>query len=196
MTASGRFEEVGAEGSAGRGRDQGPPGAGLLRWVPAVLITAVMAAGLALCTLLPLPLGDPDEGLLRMDWRLRGEESGPCLRPLEEEQAAAPAHMRNPDACLGALPPYRLVVTVDGEVRVDERVRGGGARQDRPLTVYRELALTPGRRVVEGSFFREDGEAGAVELQVRDTVEVDAGRILLLVRRQDTGALEIRPPVR
>lgn len=178
-----------------KGRGNGMA-AGLLRWGAAVLVTGAMAAGLALCTLLPLPLEEPQEGLLRMDWRLRGEESGPCLRPSDEAQAAAPAHMQNPDACLGALPPYRLVVTVDGEVRVEERVRGGGARRDRPLTVYGELPLTPGRRVVEASFFREDGEAGAVELQVRDTVEVEAGRILLLVRRQDTGALEIRSPVR
>ena len=196
MKAPERFGEVGSGGDHGKGRGEGPRGAGPLRWGPAVLMTALLAAGLALCTLLPMSLDGPDEGLLRMDWRLRGEESGPCLRPSEEERGAAPAHMRNPDACLGALPPYRLVVTVDDEVRVDERIRGGGARQDRPLTVYRELALAPGHRVVEASFFREDGEAGAVELQLQDTVEVEAGRILLLVRRQDTGVLEIREPVR
>lgn len=171
------------------------PGAAA-RWMGAAVLTGILAAGLAVGSLLPLPGEAPTEGMVRLDWRLRGEEAGPCPRPTEEALQALPPHMRNPDACLGALPPYRLRIRVDGDLLVDEVVRGGGARGDRPLTVFRELHLSPGIRDVDAEFVRDDGESGGVELRAEGRVDLEAGRIVLVVRRQDTGELEIRSPAR
>lgn len=177
-------------------RPRGGPATGrVTRWVGAAVLTSLLAVGLALCTLLPLPGDAPSEAFLRLDWRVRGEETGPCLRPTEEALDALSPHMRNPDACLGALPPYRLRVSIDGELRLDQEVRGGGAREDRPLTVYRELRLAPGERDLVAEFVRSDGEPGAIELRLSETIAAEAGRILLLVRRQDTGAFELKSPV-
>ncbi|MDT8369453.1 MAG: hypothetical protein RQ745_09625, partial [Longimicrobiales bacterium] len=107
-----------------------------------------------------VPFGGVDEGAaaLRLTWRLRGEEAAPCRTPTEAELADLPVHMRNPDACIGDLPPFALRVTVDGEVRVERIVRPSGARGDRPLFVYEELPLPPGRHALEVRF-------GAVEAE-------------------------------
>jgi hypothetical protein len=170
-------------------------GRGWTRRVVAAVLTGSMAVGIGLLSLQPLPGGEVADGVLLLDWRLRGEETGSCLQAPEMELERLPAHMRSQDACLGRLPPYRLVLEVDGSVIVDREVRGGGLRGDRPLTVYRELQIEPGQREIHARFFREDGDADAVDLAVRETIEVVAGRVLLLVRRQDTGVLEIREPV-
>jgi len=165
-----------------------------IRRLVAAVLTGGMAVGIALLSLQPLPGGEVPDGVLLLDWRLRGEETGTCLRAPEAELERLPVHMRSQDACLGELPPYRLVLEIDGSVIVDREVRGGGFRGDRPLTVFREVQIEPGRREIHARFFREDGDAEAIELEVREMVEVEAGRVLLLVRRQDTGALEVREP--
>lgn len=176
-------------------RAGGGSGKELGRRLGAAAVTAIMAAGIVLLSLRTMPGEAASEGVLVLDWRLRGEETGSCLRAPDEDLERLPVHMRSPDACLGELPPYRVRLRIDGELVVDEEVRGGGLRGDRPLTVHRELRLDPGLREVQAEFFREDGDLEAVELSVRDTVPVEPGRVLLLVRRQDTGVLEIREPV-
>jgi len=164
----------------------------------AVALTVLSLAALGLLSSLPLPGEAPEEALLRMSWRLRGEEAGECPRPTEEELQALPSHMRNPDACVGELPPYRLRLWVDGSLRLDDQVRGGGLRSDRPLTVYRELTVEPGTHTVRVEFVREDEEGSpeptAVALALEADAQADAGGVLLISRRQDTGALEMRVP--
>lgn len=178
----------------------------MTRWlvrVGAVLLTTAVAAGLATLSAWPLRLGAPDHALLRLDWRLRGDEAGDCLRPRPEDLEKLPVHMRNPDACLGALPPYRLRLWVDGAVVLDEQVRGGGVREDRPLTVYRDVRVAPGPRRLRAEFVRDapvlapaDGTPRpATVLRVETDVRLEAGRVLLVVRRQDTGELVVRVPV-
>jgi len=168
-----------------------------LRIVAAVGLTAALAGIIALGSSFPLPGEPPSEGLLLLDWRLRGDEAGGCLRPTAEELAELPPHMRNPDACVGGLPPYRLRLWIDGEKALDEVVRAGGVRGDRPLTVYDEIPLAPGLRHIRMEFV-PDGPTppdGAVTLEVEGSLEIEAGQVVLAVRRQDTGALVLRPPV-
>lgn len=167
----------------------------------AVVLTLAGAAALAALSAWPMP-GDPAEhALLRLDWRLRGEEAGDCLRPREEDLERLPLHMRNPNACLGALPPYHLRVWVDDALVVEDVVRGGGARQDRPLTVYRSVRVTPGARRIRAEFVRDaetltddDAAKPPVALHVDAEATLEPGRVLLIVRRQDTGTLEVRSP--
>jgi hypothetical protein len=173
----------------------GKAAVGVRRFAIGGALTLAAATCLALFADLPLRLDSATHGVFLLDWRIRGEETGPCLRTAEEASERVPLHMRDPGRCLGSLPPYRLRLWIDGEPRIDERVEGGGLRGDRPLTVYRELELEPGARALQAEFRREDGEE-AVLLALEEEVEVQAGRVLLLVRRQDTGELEIRSPVR
>ncbi len=164
------------------------------RWIAAALLAGVTLGGIGLLSNLTLPGATQTGGVLHLDWRLRGEEAGPCVQVAGDSEHL-PIHMRNPDACAGALPEYHLRLWIDGELRVDEVVRGGGIRGDRPLTVYRGLPLTPGERQVRVEFVRADGDPDAVALRLEDRVPIRAGEVQLLVRRQDTGVLEIRKPV-
>jgi hypothetical protein len=171
----------------------------LLRLLAAGLVAALLLGGLAVGSSLRLPTGEREahaQGILLLDWRLRGEEAGACLPAGEGAESGRPIHMQNPDACAGELPPYRLRVEVDG-VLLDERlVRGGGLRGDRPLTVYERIPLPPGDRRVRISFERETPDASAIRLDVAGDLRIEGGRVLLAVRRQDTGILEFRVPVR
>ncbi len=166
----------------------------------AALLTAVGAASLATLSTWPMRGPAPDHALLRLDWRLRADEAGDCLRPTTEALQDLPVHMRNPNACLGALPPYRLRLWVDDALVIDDMVRGGGARADRPLTVYRDVPVAPGTRRVRAEFVRasrtDDETRPSTTLRVDTATRLDAGRIMLLVRRQDTGDLVVRSPVR
>lgn len=168
----------------------------------AVVVTLAGAAALAALSAWPMPGDPPEYALLRLDWRLRGEEAGDCLRPRQEDLERLPLHMRNPDACLGALPPYHLRLWVDDALVVDDVVRGGGAREDRPLTVYRAVQLQPGTRRIRAEFVRDaqtltdaDRAKPPVALHVESEATVEPGRVLLIVRRQDTGTLEVRSPL-
>lgn len=168
----------------------------------ALVVTVAGAAALAALSAWPMPGDPPEHALLRLDWRLRGEEAGDCLRPRHEDLERLPLHMRNPDACLGAVPPYHLRLWVDDALVVDDVVRGGGAREDRPLTVYRAVRVTPGARRIRAEFVREaetltddDDVKQPVALQVESEATLEPGRVLLIVRRQDTGTLEVRSPL-
>lgn len=167
-----------------------------------VVMALVGAAVLARLSASPMRHASPDHALLRLDWRLRGEEAGDCLRPTAEDLARLPVHMRNPDACLGALPPYRLRVWVDDAMVMDDVIRGGGVREDRPLTVYRDVPVTPGHRHIRAEFVRDVRPATVradspepTTLRVEGDATLEAGRVLLMVRRQDSGVLEIRAPL-
>jgi len=167
-------------------------GRGVLRILTATGASIFILAFIALGASLPLPGAPPEDGLLRLDWRVRGEEAGGCIRPTEAELERLPPHMRNPDACEGGLPPYRLTVRIDGTLVLNEVVRGGGVRGDRPLTVYAEVPLAPGARRIRIDFAPADE---GLRLSTEGTMEIEAGRVLLAVRRQDTGELVLRPPV-
>lgn len=172
-----------------------------LRHAGAIGVTAACAAALAALSAWPMPGDPPEHALLRLDWRVRSEEAGDCLRPTQAELERLPIHMRNPDACLGALPPYRLRLWVDDTLEADDVVTGGGARQDRPLTVYRAVPVAPGTHRIRAEFVRsaetltdDDGRRPPIALQVETEAALAPGEVLLIVRRQDTGVLEVRSP--
>ena len=170
-----------------------------VRGVLAALVTTGVLALIALGSSLALPAttGDASSGgVLLLDWRLRGEEAGECLRPASPGRADLPTHMQNPDACARELPPYRLRLWVDEEVAVDRIVRGGGFRGDRPLTVYESVAVPPGERGLRILFEPETPDPSALSLEGETRIQFQRGEVLLAVRRQDTGVLEFRRPVR
>lgn len=129
-------------------------------------VRALLAGALALGALgalgalsrWPLTFDASGAALLRLSWRVRSVRVRECHRLSPAELAALPAHMRVPEVCEGRLAPYRLRLVVNGRTADSSLVSGSGARQDRPLYVYRDLSLTPGRYDVRVEFQRQGGE--------------------------------------
>ena len=123
----------------------------------------LLAAGLLLAlgalSRLPYDAEGADAALLRLSWRIRGERVQECRPLTEEERAALPPHMQREEVCEGRIAPYRLRLRVDGQELEASTVTAAGARQDRPLYVFREIPLPPGEHRLEVSFIRAGGEA-------------------------------------
>jgi hypothetical protein len=169
-----------------------------LRPILAGGLTVAAVILLGFLTRAPLAGRDADRAALVLTWRLRGEEVVVCRRPTEADLADLPVHMRNPDACVGDIPPFALDVIVNGEPLVSRAVRPAGVRGDRPLYVYEELWLEPGRHELTVSFRSQDGAGpgGATgALRLTTSVDLAPGQVLL-VTRSAAGDLEVRAPER
>lgn len=170
--------------------------------VLAVLFSLGLLLAVGALSRLPIEGEHAGSAALRLTWRVRGEEVVECRAPTEEEMAELPVHMRNPDACIGSIPPFHLTVEVDGVTRTDAMIEAAGARADRPLYVYRQLLLEPGTHEVRVRFVPEDGSAGEGDqglgsLTFSGPVTLEAGQVMLLTRsRDDAGGLELREPAR
>ena len=159
----------------------------------ASLALAVLLAGLAR---VPVPGLDADQSVLRLSWRYRAGDAADCRRPTQAELEELPVHMRNPDACIGDLAPYQLQVLVDGAERLRAVLRPAGVRGDRPIFVYEEVRLPPGRHDLAVRFGVRDGAMGAVpDLALDTTVVLEPGQVLLVTRGGD-GGLGARRPTR
>lgn len=152
---------------------------------------------------------EPDHALLRLSWRARGEPVRECRRLSGEELAQLPIHMRRPEVCEGRILPYRLVVTIDGRTVISETILPSGARQDRPIYVYREMRLPPGRLDLSVRFVQEsrsgtraaaDGSAATssratpARLALEAVAEMEAGSVLLVTYDPESRALVMRTP--
>ena len=139
----------------------------------------VLGSGAALAALsfTPYTAEPGDRAVVRLAWRARGERVRECRRLTAEELARLPQHMRQEEVCERRILPYRLRVDLDGARVVDELVRAGGAREDRPLFVFRDLAVTPGTHHLQVTFEREAGEEGDDERPHPEEVDAtEAGR--------------------
>ena len=172
------------------------------RFVLGAAVAAAITVALGFLSRAPVSGAHEGSATLRFSWRLRAEEAGECQRASAEELADLPVHMRNPNACVGSVPAHRLLVRVDGEERFDLMIEASGARHDRPLFVFRELLLEPGRHDVRVSFAPDGGgsegdtgEAGR-GLFLDTPVDIGPGDVRLVTRHEDTGALVIVRPRR
>jgi hypothetical protein len=119
-------------------------------------VVAVGASfGLAALSRAPLAAYPDDAPVLRLAWSVRPERIERCRTLTDAELADVPAHMRQRVQCEGRSATYRLVAMVDGGVRLDTMVTGGGARNDRPVYVFRELGLPAGNHRLTVRFERE-----------------------------------------
>jgi hypothetical protein len=143
-----------------------------------------LTVGLAWLSAVPLQPYASDTGVLRLAWRARPERIEVCRPQSEEVLARLPAHMRQAMICEGATAAYRLEVRRNGEMVMDDVVRGGGLRHDRPLYVFREIAVPNGVVRVNVRFTRI--EAGPAR-QPDDSVQADDAQ-----RRRILG--EVVPP--
>jgi hypothetical protein len=154
-----------------------------------------VALGLTLATaaLSRVPWGPAvhDHAVIRLSWRTPGEFVNECRTPTAEELAALPIHMRRDEICEGRILPKRLRVLLDGREEIDEVVRAAGAREDRPLYVYREIPVPPGDHSVVIEWGTENGPSGSRQgLQAQ--LRLAAGEIALLTYDVDRRELVVR----
>ena len=126
----------------------------MTRSVRVLSLALSCAAAVAIAALSRVP-SSPAEGsqsLVRLSWRVLGVRAEECRLRTEEELAALAAHMRTPEVCTGGVVDYGLSVSIDGVVEVNDTLSPAGARGDRPIYVFRDISVEPGRHRVEVDF--------------------------------------------
>lgn len=170
------------------------------------LVHRILGAGAAVASVLllaaltraPYRVASEDEARVRLSWRIRSEQVGACVPPSEEELEQLPSHMRNPEACVGDVPPFRLRVRVDGRTAVDQEVRAGGVRGDRPVYVLREVPVEPGAHSLRVSFEQQDpadgptGSGDALRLELEARIQLDARDVVLVTLDPQSRSLVLR----
>jgi hypothetical protein len=129
------------------------------RRVAGAALALLLTAGIAALSRVPYEPAHPEEALIRLSWRTPGAFVEECRTLSAEELERLPVHMRRERVCEGRLVPYRLQVALDGRTVIDEVVRAAGAREDRPLYVFRELPVPAGEHRLEVVW--EQAEEGA-----------------------------------
>ena len=120
-----------------------------LRGVVAVILAVVGTVAVAWLSRVPLEFDSEHEALVRLSWRVDGISIEECRQLSEVELANLPIHMRNPEACIGRIAPYRLQVALDGQLMVNDTIHPGGARGDRPIYVLSDFPVDPGEHRVQ-----------------------------------------------
>ena len=121
-------------------------------------LAIAVTIGIALLSSLPYTAERNPRAVVRLSWRVLGEQVQECRRLTPEELARLPAHMRQEVECEGRVAPYRLTVLVDGVLADSGLIRASGAREDRPIYVFREIEVEPGEHRLEIAFVSERPE--------------------------------------
>jgi hypothetical protein len=115
-------------------------------------VAALVTLGIGAASQAPWTGTGSDEALLRLSWRAQSETREECRPLTAEEKAELPIHMQVPEVCESQAIPYLLRVSIDGSVLLADTVHGAGAREDRPVYVFREIGLIPGRHALAVEF--------------------------------------------
>lgn len=163
----------------------------------AVLVALVMTATIGALSRAPYRAETGNQAWIRLSWRVSAPRIEECRPLTAEEQAQLPLHMRREEVCERTGIPYRLHIVLDGE-RVEETlIRGAGAREDRPIYVYRELRVPPGAHRLQISLTPEagdgppTGEAPVEALELAEDLDLAAGDVALITRGEG-GRLVVR----
>jgi hypothetical protein len=125
-----------------------------LNRVTGLAAALVSALGITWISQVPVTSGTNDQALLRLAWRARPERIEQCVAQSPEALAALPPHMRQTTICEGINASYRLEVRRDGQLVAEHTIEPGGLRRDRPLYVFREIAMPVGDATVSVTFVR------------------------------------------
>lgn len=168
----------------------------LFMWAARAGVAGVLMTGIVALSQVPWAAAPGTDGALRLAWRYRSALVDECREPTAEELSRVPAHMRQHRVCERRLLPYELSVQVDGRRLALDTIRAGGARADRPLSLYRESPLAPGRHAIVVRFtpiVTAPGVAVPPTLVLDTSVSVAAHRVVL-VTLDDGGTRLLIPP--
>lgn len=161
-----------------------------LRALAATLLCAAAAAAIAYGSSVPLSLAPADDAAIRFSWRAVGEPIEECRTPSAEEQARLPLHMRRPVICERRLSAFRLLVELDGTLRIDERIAPEGAQGDRPAYVLYELRVAPGSHRISVRFAPEAETAAPLALDTQ--LDLSTREVVLVTHAPGSTQLELR----
>jgi hypothetical protein len=122
------------------------------RRVLGVGFAALAAIALGGASRVPWTASPESHALLRLSWRAPSVIAEQCRALTEAEKAELPVHMRVPEVCETHAIPYVLEATIDGAPVAADTIHGAGAREDRPVIVFREIPVAVGTRAVEIAF--------------------------------------------
>lgn len=146
------------------------------RWIPAVILTALSLAAMALLSAAPVRSEGSDSARLRLSWSARPERIETCRVLSKKELEETEEHMRQRVECEGKFATYMLDVFVDERLVHQSVVRGAGLRHDRPIFLLREIPVPAGIHRIRVSFTRRektDNDAAAFERE--ESSERDSG---------------------
>ena len=115
-------------------------------------LAALAALALGAASRVPWTASPEDHALLRLSWRTPSLVAEQCRSLTEAEKAELPIHMQVPEVCETHAIPYVLEVGIDGAALPADTIHGAGAREDRPVIVFREIPVAVGTRAVEIAF--------------------------------------------
>jgi hypothetical protein len=118
----------------------------------ATVVSAAILLVIAALSVVPTSQAEPDEALVRLSWRLQGVAVEECRTLTAEELAGIPAHMRRTEECTREIVDYELRVAGVPAGELVDTVSPSGVRRDRPVYVFRDLAVNPGTYDVEITF--------------------------------------------
>ncbi|HEX6590267.1 MAG TPA: hypothetical protein VF039_14775 [Longimicrobiales bacterium] len=121
------------------------------------LATVGVLAAIGWASRVPHDARGADAATLRLSWRMPGGSAQVCRDRTQAELDALPVHMRTPQVCETRLTTYLLETRVDDGPVLSRRLRPSGARGDRPLAVWQETRLSPGRHRIAIRLTREGG---------------------------------------
>jgi hypothetical protein len=170
---------------------------GPARLVGFVLLLALVSWGLGAFAAWPWVASDPSTASIRVAFKHVAAFAGPGRVPAREEIEKRPRHMQ-PLSAERARTGRRVdtILTVDLDRRrlLHRRYPPGGLRRDGPSFAFEELAVPPGRHVLDVSLADAAGadpEAAARRWQAREEVEIRPGQSLL-VEFSEEGKFVIR----
>jgi hypothetical protein len=163
-----------------------------VRQTAAVLVSVVAVFVVAALSRLPYGLEEREHAVVRLSWRFIGQRMEQCRPLTAEEEARLPRHMRPPEVCERRIEPYALTVWVDGAEVIRDTIHGAGAREDRPLYVFRELELSPGAHRLSVKFGPLADTAGRASLEFEEGLRVAPREIVLLTYDSGRGEWIVR----
>ncbi|MDH5642558.1 MAG: hypothetical protein OEY63_00025 [Gemmatimonadota bacterium] len=168
----------------------------LMGFLFALLVTVAIGAG----SRGPYLAGEEEGAAIRLAWRVPGVRFSQCRTLTEEELAEIPAHMRQPEVCETRMLPFRLTMSVGNTVLVDELVEASGARSDRPIYVYQDIAVAAGSHDVSIRFSVEsdiasdlwDSGSSPTDLSYLGLLELKDGEVALVTYERNSGKLVVK----
>jgi hypothetical protein len=143
-----------------------------------------------------------EHAVLRLAWTARPERIEDCRQQSDEELSKLPPHMRQSMSCVGTSATYRLEVRWNDRVIVQQTIRGGGLRHDRPLYLFRDIALPPGDSTIRVQFERVESVRPSTRRdtspdksdEARHSTAMDDGRRRRELEERVRGREEAIPP--
>lgn len=122
-----------------------------------------------------------DSGILRLSWRLTGQNIKICEDRTQDQLNNIPAHMRTQQICIQKPIDYQLLVSINGESKINEIIKAGGLHGDRPIYVHRDIKLHSGNHQVQIHFEPlDDSLSEGIKLEYSSEININNNQIILI----------------